>query len=102
MNLGYCQAIWGAYGSANNSGHRKRASLAILAAKSVLPIWNSVWHNDNTPYQILTTAGLAALAALNTALYEELDKDNIDFDMTDADIDAYETDSSFWAAAAVC
>lgn len=145
LNLGYRQAIWAAYGSANNYGHKKRAILAILTAKSVLPIWNNVWHDDSTPHQILNTAeqvlngtlnnqiarnyrdevwtifenkaseqefqsleyqkpinaGLAAIAALNTALYdEEFDPDNIDYNLTDADMDAYETDSSFWAAAA--
>lgn len=146
LNLGYRQAIWAAYGEKNNFGHRRRSTLAILTAKYVLPIWDLVFHDDNTPLHILTTAeqvlnfssdvriaqnyknevwtkfenlcckpdyqsleyqkplnaGLAAIAALNTVLYdEEFDIDNINYDLTDANVDTYETDSSFWAACAV-
>ncbi|MBW4506868.1 MAG: hypothetical protein KME64_10195 [Scytonematopsis contorta HA4267-MV1] len=31
---------------------------------------------------------------------EEFEQDDINYDLTDADVDAYESDSSFWAAAA--
>ena len=45
--------------------------------------------------------GLSAISALSTALDDEaFDRERIDEDLTDADIDAYENDSSFWAAIA--
>ena len=151
LNLGYRQGIWAAFGSkddsktSDNSGHKRRATLAILVARYVLPIWDAIWSDDDTPHRLITTAeqvlnrtidvktaryyrdevwtklenlasepehqkpeyqkainaGFAAINALSSALYdEEFDPDNINYNLTDADVDSYESDSSFWAAAA--
>lgn len=52
-------------------------------------------------YQKAIAAGLSAISALSTALDDEaFDRERIDEDLTDADTDAYESDSSFWAAIA--
>lgn len=144
LNLGYRQVIWKELGSQDEFGHLRRANLAILASRYVLPIWNSVCQDD-TPARVLTVAEqvlngtldiqlartyknevwtrlenkastpehqsleqqklinveLSALAALNSALYdEEFDLNNLNYDLTDADVDAYESDSSFWAVSA--
>ena len=52
-------------------------------------------------YQKAIAAGLSAISALSTALDDEaFDREGIDEELTDADTDAYESDSSFWAAIA--
>ncbi len=61
----------------------------------------SVAEHQDLEYQKLINVELAAIAALNSALYdEEFDPNNLNYDLTDADVDTYESDSSFWAASA--
>lgn len=152
LNLGYRQAIWAVFGPridvsqmGTNSGYKRRVILSILTARHVLPIWEGVWPDDDTPYRLLKnaeqvlkgtfdvkmaqdyrdevwtklenlaskpdrqsleyqkpiSAGFSAINALCTALQdEEFDSANINCDLTDTDVDAYDNDSSFWAAAA--
>ncbi len=70
-------------------------------------VWTRLENKASDPkyqdieQQKLINVELAAIAALNTALYdEEFDYDNLNYDLTDDDVDAYESDSSFWAASA--
>jgi len=70
-------------------------------------VWTRLENKASTPehqsleQQKLINVELSALAALNSALYdEEFDLNNLNYDLTDADVDAYESDSSFWAASA--
>ncbi|MBA3921072.1 MAG: hypothetical protein H0X31_04915 [Nostocaceae cyanobacterium] len=70
-------------------------------------VWTKLENNASVPehqcleYQKLVNIELSALASLNSALYdEEFDPNNLNYDLTDADVDADESDSSFWAASA--
>ncbi|MBR8827770.1 MAG: hypothetical protein DSM107014_07665 [Gomphosphaeria aponina SAG 52.96 = DSM 107014] len=57
---------------------------------------------QSSAYQKAISAGLSAISALGAALDDEqFDKDQINYDLTDADVDAYYNDSSFWAANAI-
>ncbi len=147
LNLGYRQAIWAALGPSlktsqrggNNAGLKRRAFLAILTTRYVLPIWERVrpedhilqdllaeaeqvltgtvdketaWNdrdrfwvyfvdmgNEDEKKQIISGVGFAAVHALTVALQDEsFDPSNINYNLTDADIDPDEMDSSFFAA----
>lgn len=70
-------------------------------------MWAKLENMASTPeyrgfeYQKAIAAGLSAISALSTALDDEaFDREGIDEELTDADTDAYESDSSFWAAIA--
>ncbi|NER33932.1 MAG: hypothetical protein F6J93_07780 [Oscillatoria sp. SIO1A7] len=70
-------------------------------------IWTKLENMASEPnhqgfeYQKAIAAGLSAVSALSTALDDEaFDRERIDEELTDADTDAYESDSSFWAAIA--
>jgi hypothetical protein len=63
LTLGYRQAIWRWMGpfsdepdTQNSIGHQRRAFLATLAIRRVLPIWNEAFPNDDTPEKILAEA----------------------------------------------
>lgn len=63
LTLGYRHAIWAAMGprskpseKAAGSGWQRRANLAILSAKQVLPIWERIWPDDNAPHTTLAKA----------------------------------------------
>lgn len=57
LNLGYRQAIWAALESDNNnSGHKRRAFLANLTVRHVLPIWHQTFPHDDRPQLILAQA----------------------------------------------
>ena len=57
--------------------------------------------NENEQYQIVSAVGFSAVQALTTAIQDErFDQSNIDYSLTDTDIDPDEMDSSFFAAAA--
>ncbi len=147
LSLGYRHSIWAALGPRADSfqvpkpfGLHRRATLAILSARRVIPIWESVWPNDNTPHHILVEAGqvlnglvepqtadrdfgefwtymdslasrlknssavmvgYSAAKALCTALFDEkFDPFHINYELTDADVDPYDSDAAFAAAVA--
>jgi hypothetical protein len=147
LNLGYRHSIWAALGPRANSsqgskrfGLQRRATLAILSARHVIPIWEGAGLNDDTPHRILIEAeqvlngtvdvqtadrdfgefwtymdnlaskfedsrpvmvGYSAAKALLTALFDEkFDPFHIDYDLTDADVDPYDSDAAFAAAVA--
>ncbi len=146
LDLGYRHSIWAALGPRASSqvpkpsGLRRRATLAILSARYVIPIWESVWPGDNTPHRILVEAGqvldglvepqtadrdfgkfwtymdslasrlknssavmvgYSAAKALCAALFDEkFDPFHINYELTDADVDPYDSDAAFAAAAA--
>jgi len=65
LNLGYRQ---------DKVGHRRRAFLASLAIRHVLPIWNKAFPNDDTPEKILAEAD----QVMNGAVNEEVAIKDID------------------------
>lgn len=67
LNLCYRQSIWTAFGESFASpwenrieqfgskdlGRKKRTILAILTARHVLPVWESLFEDDDTPHRLL-------------------------------------------------
>lgn len=64
LNPGYRQAIWAALGpsiktsqkSGNTAGLKRRAFLAILTTRHVLPLWEEARPKDHTPQDLLAEA----------------------------------------------
>jgi hypothetical protein len=56
LNLGYRHLIWSALGPRDAEGRHRRARLAMLAARRVLPIWERFWPHDRSPHEALALA----------------------------------------------
>ncbi|NJK69604.1 MAG: hypothetical protein HC941_26540 [Microcoleus sp. SU_5_3] len=66
LNLGYRQAIWAALEADNdNLGHQRRAFLANLTVRHVLPIWHQTFPQDDRPQHILIEAEQVIAGTIN-------------------------------------
>src|SRR5258708_28353087 len=62
--LPWRKRIWVAFGprefagrlASRGVGHKRRATLAILSARHVMPLWDGVYPNDREPARVLAMA----------------------------------------------